>query len=203
MKWRAIILSLAVMASGCGGNGAGPESEAAVPSPTATVEPSTGSPANVMEDMEWHLFPDPDTPAEGEKPILSIWAERVTGMGDDSTALAIEDVEAVVPAQAPDDREIHFSAARGVYEEGKGARLEGGVVATIDDMTIELEAISWEIAPDQAGAPVGGLAASDAPLKITSPTQSLEASSLRLFSESKTLELRGVTGEITFSGETP
>lgn len=201
MKYCLTALLLAALAAGCGGGPPVPESSGGEPG--VDTGPADVAPEDVMENINMHLWPSTDTPGEDVKPLLSIQAERVTGMGGGTEQLTFEGARAVVPAREPGDLEINFVAERGSYVEGKRAVLEGGVVARIDDMTIELEDIVWEIVPGLAGAAGQSLAASDNPLRITSPTQQLEASSLRLRAGAKMLELRDVSGEFTFTGDMP
>lgn len=156
-----------------------------------------------MQDMNLKLWPSTDTPGENVKPLLSIHAARVMGMGGDAKELMLEDAKAVVPATGPESRELEFSAKFGTFVEGERALLRDGVVARIDDMTIELEEITWTIVPGEGGAPSSGVASSDRPLHITSPTQDLEAQGLRLYAATETIELHEVTGFITFVGDTP
>jgi len=156
-----------------------------------------------MENFEMRLWPSTENPGENLAPLLYIRAERVMGLGGDTKELTFEGAEAVVPATSPESRELQFTAKFGSFVEGERALLRDGVVARIDDMTIELEEITWSIMPGEGGAAGSGLAASDRPLRIVSPTQNLEAQALRLYADTETLELREVTGEITFIGELP
>jgi hypothetical protein len=194
---------LAVLAAGCGG--APPAPEAPPETPAAPEAP----PEDVMENVQLELWPSTDTPGQDVKPLLLIRAARVTGSGGETKSLSFEGAEATVPAAAPGATELQFTAQHGAFEEGVRAVLDQGVVARVNDMIIELESITWEVAGAggeagaEAGGGGGGIAYSDRPLKITSPTQRLEAASLRLDVATETIELRQVTGEITFSGETP
>ena len=156
-----------------------------------------------MEGVTLDLFPSTDTPGQNLKPLLSIRAERVTRTGGDLSALSFEGARAIVPARTPEAREIEFSADRGEFMEGKSAMLDGNVIARINDMIIELEAITWEIVPGEGGSESGGVATSERPLRITSPNQNLTASGLRLDTAAEIIELRDVDGEFTFVGDTP
>ena len=187
-----------VLLAGCSGNPDTP-----VENTGATDAPLVAPAKDVMQDMTLDLWPSTDTPGDNVKPLLSIRAERVMGMGDDSQELTFEGAEAVVPATGPNARELQFSAKLGSFVQGVRANLRDGVVARIDDMTITLEEISWDIVAGDGSAPGTGVASSDKPLHIMSPTQDLEAQGLRLYLATETLELRDVTGFITFTGDTP
>ncbi len=199
MKRIVPIIALILLVAGCGND-----------TPETPAEPAQAAPGeapavaeDAMEGMKLDLWPSTDTPGENVKPLLSIRAAQVKGLGAETNELTFEGAEAVVPAKSAEDREIRFSATRGSYLEGQKAVLSGGVTALIDDMTISLEDITWDIVPGEGGAPGTGIASSDNPLRITSPTQDLEAQGLRLYIVTQTFELRDVNGFITFSGETP
>lgn len=190
-------LALAVFAAGCGGVPPAPtEDGTAAPDSTDTV----AAPADVMENVKLELWPSPDTPGQDVKPLLLIRAARVTGSGGDTKSLSFEGAEATVPATEPGATSLQFDANHGTFQEGVRALLDQGVVAHVNDMTIELEEITWEVASGEGNS---GLAFSDHPLKITSPTQNLEAASMRLDMTTQTIELRQVTGEISFTGDAP
>lgn len=194
-----MLVLLLILGAGCGGGDPAPPPEEApgVPAPAPAPPPQ-----DVMEGVSLDLFPDPDTTQQNVKPLLSIQAARVTRSGEDTNTLTFEGAEAVVPSQTPGAREIRFSAARGVFVEGVRAELSGGVTARINEMTITLEDIIWEILPEEGDAG-GSVARSDNKLQITSPTQNLVADSLRLDTAAETIELQNVVGEFTFIGEAP
>ncbi len=202
MKYWIVVVFPALTLAACGG-GAPPTAPA--PQTGAEAAPA-GTPDNAMDmtNIEMHLWPSSEAPGQDEKPLLSIRAQRVTGNMDGSGAeLSFEGAQAVVPQQKPEDSQIHFEAASGTFQENQRAVLKGGVKAQIDDMAIALEEITWEIAPKDGEEGGSGMAFSDKPLKITSPTQNLEAARLRLYPDTQSMELYDVTGVITFSGEQP
>ena len=202
MKYWIALMSPAVLLAGCGGGSpatpppASPEAETA---PAATPDSAMD-----MTNIEMHLWRSSNAPGQDQKPLLSIRAARVTGNMDESGAeLSFEGAQAVRPQQKPEDAQIHFEAARGTFLENQRAVLKDGVKAQIDDMAITLEEITWEIAPEGGAEGGTGMAFSDKPLKIISPTQNLEAARLRLYPDTNTMELYDVTGVITFTGEKP
>lgn len=160
-----------------------------------------------MEDIELHLWPSTESTGQDVKPLLSIRAQRVVGAADETGGttgeMAFEGAIADVPAQEEGDPRIHFEAARGIYLDDQRAVLQGGVTAEIDTMTIALEDITWEIFPEADADGNTSMAYSDNPMKITSPTQNLEAARLRLYPDTEVLELYEVSGEITFMGVQP
>lgn len=200
--WIAVVFPALTLAA-CGG-GAPPEAPA--PQTDAETAPAEAAPDNAMDmtNIEMHLWPSSEAPGQEEKPLLSIRAQRVTGNMDGSGAeLSFEGAQAVVPQQKPEDSQIHFEAASGTFQENQRAVLKGGVKAQIDDMAIALEEITWEIAPQDGEEGGTGMAFSDKPLTITSPTQKLEAARLRLYPDTNSMELYEVSGVITFTGEKP
>lgn len=202
MKYWIALVSPAVMLAGCGGGSPATPPPA---SPEAETAPAA-TPDNAMDmtNIEMHLWRSSDAPGQDQKPLLSIRAARVTGNMDESGAeLSFEGAQAVRPQQNPEDSQIHFEAARGTFLENQRAVLKDGVKAQIDDMAITLEEITWEIAPEGGAEGGTGMAFSDKPLKIMSPTQNLEAARLRLYPDTNTMELYDVTGVITFTGEKP
>ena len=202
MKYLIALLSPVVVLSGCGGGSPATPPPA---SPEAETAPEA-APDNSMDmtNIEMHLWRSSDAPGQDQKPLLSIRAERVTGNMDGSGAeLSFEGAQAVRPQQKPEDSQIHFEAERGTFQENKRAVLKDGVKAQINDMAITLEEITWEIAPEDGVEGGTGMAFSDKPLKITSPTQNLEAARLRLYPDANTMELYEVSGVITFTGEKP
>lgn len=200
MRFATVLFVLAAAMAGCTGGtppAAPPVEQAAVPAPAA-------APEDVMEGVEMHLFePSDDAPKQDEKPLLSIRADRVSGsMSGDAAELSFEGAKAVAQQKA-DKPPIYFEAARGRFQEKKRAVLEGGVRATIDDMTITLEEITWEVHAPEGTEGETGMAFSDKPLNISSPTQELEAARLRLYPDTQVMELYEVTGVINFKEIAP
>lgn len=204
MKYPTAPLIFVLLLAGCGGGTPAPPE--APPEATPGDAPSAEAPTDMMDmnEVEMQLWPSSDAPAQGTRPLLSIRAQRVTGSLDGTTAeLSFEGAQAVVPPQEEGDSNINFEAARGTYQQNRRAVLSGGVTAQIDDMAIALEDITWEILPQEGAETSTGLAFSDNPLKIASPTQNLEAARLRLYPDTQTMELYDVKGTITFTGEQP
>ena len=199
--WTAVLIPVAMVA-GCGGG------TPAVPPPADPVAESAPAeaPSDTMDmtNIEMHLWPTGDAPGQDVKPLLSIRAQRVTGsMEGGGAEMSFEGAQAIVPPRTPEDAPIRFEAARGTFQENKRALLKDGVKAQVGDMSIALEDITWEMVPEEGTDHKAGMAFSDKPLKITSPTQNLEAARLRLYPDTNTMELYDVTGVITFSGAKP
>lgn len=204
MKYLTTPLIFVLLLAGCGGGTSAPPE--APPEANPGDAPTAEAPTDMMDmnEVEMQLWPSSDAPAQGTRPLLSIRAQRVTGSLDGTTAeLSFEGAQAVVPPQEEGDSNINFEAARGTYQQNRRAVLSGGVTAQIDDMAIALEDITWEILPQEGAETSTGLAFSDNPLKIASPTQNLEAARLRLYPDTQTMELYDVKGTITFTGEQP
>lgn len=196
--WFLTFGLLWVLAACSGGTGTTPESNGNA-GETPVPEPA---PEDVMENIEMHLWPAHAAPRQGQKPLLSIRASRFTGSAgglDGGDEWTFEGADAIAPAQEEGETEIRFEAARGVFREEQHATLEGGVTAYVNDMTIDLENFIWEIGGESGEGP-GSRAYSNQPLTINSPTQHLEASSIRLDPATSSFELTDVTGEIHFGG---
>jgi hypothetical protein len=199
MKPYALALSLTLWLAACSGDSVPP-----VDGPDVVGDAEAPElPEDVMENIEMHLWPANAAPRQGQKPLLSIRASSVTGSAAEGGEWAFRDAIAVAPAQEAGQAEIRFKAARGSFDEGRGAVLEDSVTAYMNDMTIQLQDIIWELGTDAGADAKGGQAYSNHPLTIDSPTQKLEASSLRLDPETSNFELTDVSGEIHFGGMTP
>lgn len=171
------------------------------PTNDSTVSPTSENiPEDVMENIEMSLWPSGDSAQQSQKPVLSISASRFTGSIGSDSEWAFEDAVAIAPAQDAEHVDIRFEAAHGVFREDQRASLQGGVTAYMNDMTIYLEDITWEIASDDTEGHPAGRAYSTNPLRIDSPTQKLEATSMTLNPETAIIELTDVVGEF-FLGE--
>ena len=164
------------------------------------ASPTNAPPEDVMENIEMSLWPANAAPRQGQKPVLSIRARRFMGSVGSGGEWTFEDAEAVAPAQDEKHASIRFKAARGVFLEDQRAVLQGGVTAYINDMTIHLEDITWEIGAGNGETPKSGTAYSNNPIRIDSPTQKLDASSMTLNPETAIIELPDVSGEFYFGG---
>jgi len=196
VKYCILLTALTLLLAACfgeSGTGAPPVDSDAMPDPGA-------APEDVMENIEMDLWPTNAVPQQGSKPLLSIRARRFAGSVGSDNEWSFEDAEAVAPAQDDQQTTIRFKAARGVFREEERATLEGGVTAYLDGMTIHLDDFTWEIGAQVGDAPQQGRAYTDNPLRIDSPTQQLEASSMTMNPETAIFELRDVSGEIHFGG---
>ena len=158
---------------------------------------------DMMANIDMQLWPLDEVPQAGQKPLLTIKASRFFPSAASDDEWRFEDAVAWAPAQREGQADIHFEANSGLFHEGKWARLEGEVKAWMNDMTIELEDIVWEIGDESSTDQPGGRAYSDHPITIESPTQQLEATSLKLDPKTSEFELTDVSGEIHFGGMTP
>lgn len=170
------------------------------PDETALSPTSAAPPEDVMENIEMSLWPPSDTVQQNQKPVLSIRASRFTGSVGSDSEWSFEEAVAVAPAQDEAHVDIRFEAAHGVFHEDQRATLQGGVTAEMNDMTIHLEDITWEIASEGGEENPAGRAYSTNPVRIDSPTQNLEATSMTLNPETAIIELTDVVGEF-FLGE--
>jgi hypothetical protein len=191
---KNILLAIALLTTFIGCSGEAPNvSDVESATNRATPDAPVG---DVMENIEMNLWPENTVPQPGERPILWIRAERFEGDLGSGGALSFEGAEAIAPAQEEGQVDLRFVAARGQFQEGKRATLEGGVTAHLDGMTIHMEAITWEI-PEGENS---GVAYSKQPVRIESPTQQLTASSMTLDPATAAITLTDVDGEIRFGG---
>ena len=196
MKGAALTIIAVLLLSACNGT---PTAE--VPRQNDTnLAPSDGPPEDVMENIEMHLWQKSSAPRQGQKPLLSISARLFRGSVGSGDEWSFEGAEAFAPAQDEQGSDIEFMADSGVYVEDKRATLLGNVQANLNDMTIHLEDITWEIQPASGDTMGGGMAYTNQPVRIDSPTQQLNATSMTIDPATSAFTLKDVTGEIYFGG---
>ena len=196
MKRAALTIVAVLVFSGCNGT---PTSEVA-PQNNENRSQSDGLSEDVMENIEMHLWPTSSAPRQGQKPLLSISARLFRGSVGSGNEWSFEDAQALAPAQDEQGSDIEFKANSGVYVEDKWATLQGGVTANLNDMTIYLKDITWEIRPASGDTMGGGMAYTNHAVRIDSPTQQLNATSMTIDPATSAFTLKDVAGEIYFGG---
>ncbi|MCF6285295.1 MAG: hypothetical protein L3K26_08905 [Candidatus Hydrogenedentes bacterium] len=193
-----LLIVFSVLLAACSGEAPSGAPQEAPPASSPTHAPLE----NVMENIEMSLWPSDTAPQQGQKPLLSIEAKRFVGSLGSAKEWTFEGAKAVAYAQEEGDTDIHFKAAHGTFIEGKRAVLKGDddndVTAQLDDMTIYLKDITWEISAKNGEDAQGGMAYSNNPIRIDSPTQKLEAASMTLNPETAIIELVDVSGNFYF-----
>lgn len=189
---RICVAVLALACIGCGREAAPPP-----PVPAEDAEPIATAPQEAVSMSGINLFMHDARPTAGatRKPTFSVHADYFAMLDDQ--VWSFENARAAIYGQDAQQEEVRLQAARGRFEEDRGAFLEGGVSAFVGDMTMELANIEW-INPREEGEE--GVARSDNELRVNSPSLQLHASSLRLYPESKRFVLTNVEGMVRFGG---
>lgn len=146
-----------------------------------------------MEGINLYLHDAAPTPGAASRPTFSVHAEQFSLL--DNAVWSFEHARAVIYGEQPGGGEITLEAARGRFEEDRGALLEGGVKAYVDELLMELADIEW-VNPQRADEE--GVARSGNPVRVTGPSLNLSASSLRLYPERKVFFLTDVSGLVRF-----
>ncbi|MFP4502751.1 MAG: hypothetical protein ACLFTT_17295 [Candidatus Hydrogenedentota bacterium] len=194
-RWRttvagaAVSLGAALAVAGCEGRIA-PESP---PAPHAERPGETQDAGGAMSMQGINLYLHEAKPSAGapRNPTFRLHAERFAMLEDD--VWSVQNAQALLYGDAPDDEAVTIEAARGRFEEAWGATLEGGVTAYVNDIVIKLQNLEW-VNPQQENEQ--GVARSDKPLTLDGPTATLEAASIRLYPDARRFVLTDVSGRI-------
>jgi hypothetical protein len=170
-----------------------------------TPPPQAPPPANeapaveglTMQGIDLYLHDASPTPGAPRKPTFWVHAEQFSML--ENGVWRFEQARAVVYGDDAQEEAITLEAERGRFEADRGALLEGGVKAFVQDMRMDLSDIEW-INPQNEDEE--GVARSDQPLLVDSPSMQLKAGSLRLYPEQKQFVLTEVSGQVRF-GRTP
>lgn len=196
MARRCTITLLFGVLLGCGG----PEApntpvETAPETAVETAETEPASEAITMNGINLYLHDARPTAGLTQKPTFWVHADFFTVLDDQ--VWSFEQARAVVYGQNTQEEAIALEAARGRFEEDRGAMLEGSVTARVGDMLMQMSDIAY-VNPKAEGEE--GLAHTENPLSVQSPTLDLKASSLRLLPESRKFVLTNVVGTLRFEG---
>lgn len=180
----AIMTSMALMA-GCGGAPAPPP----LPEVTADTTPQD-EPEDTITMSGINLFihdSKPTVQGVDRKPLFWLHADKYQMEG---TMWSVEAARAVIYGQREGSVDVVLDATRGRFEEGKGAYLKDGVVATMNDITIEMQDVNCVILEDESL----GEASSDNPVKVRGNDIQLDAGSIRIYPETREMELTDIQG---------
>ncbi len=171
----------------------------ATPPPPPETESSTlPESVTTMRGIDLYIHGAEATAGTAERPLFWVHAETFSVHEEDDT-WDFEDARAVVYPEDKNGDPVIFDAARGRFEQDRGARLEGGVTGHIGPLTMELEEVTWEKADGEGR----GTAWTDHPVVLDDPNMHLEAQSMRLEPDTKAFTLTHVTGEIRFGRSEP
>jgi hypothetical protein len=165
--------------------------------PPEQEEPMSAATAEEPEDLlkmtDINLYLHDPRPTEGapRKPTLWIRADDFTVAEDD--LWRFHNAQATIYGETDMDS-IRLEADEGIFQEDVKATLAGTVRAQVGDMHMQMQDI--EYTNPQEDLP--GMARTDGPVKVASPTLDLEASSMRFYPDTKTYELTDVSGTIAF-----
>jgi hypothetical protein len=185
---RALICALGGGFAGCG------LFSTPAPPPLPTVDSTPAAPREEADDAITmsgiNLFIHDNAPTvEGveRKPLLWLHAEKYRMEG---TVWWVEQARAVVYAHEEGGSDLTLEAARGRFDEGKGAYLESGVIARMADLTIEMQDVSCDILDDRAV----GVARSANPVRVRGEDIELDAAGIELRPDKREVELTDVRG---------
>ncbi len=163
--------------------------------PKAELE-TTASPAEPgnrirMSGVKLYLHDTRPTYGLPRKPTFMVQADVLALMQEDVWTL--EKAHAVVLGGDEDAEDMVFEAARGRFQEEERVHLEGGVVAHVGTLVMELEDIEW-INTDRE-------ARTDNPVHIVDGETHLDAATLRLYLDERLFVLTDVKGVIRLDRE--
>lgn len=180
----AIMTSMAVL-TGCGGAPAPPP----LPEVAADTAPQD-EPEDTITMSGINLFihdSKPTVQGADRKPLFWLHADKYQMEG---TMWSVETARAVIYGQREGSVDVVLDATRGRFEEGKGAYLKDGVVATMNDITIEMQDVNCVILEDESL----GEASSENPVKVRGNDIQLDAGSIRIYPETREMELTDIQG---------
>lgn len=185
--------AFAILAASCAGAGCGFFATPAPP-PLPVIDSAPEGPREEAEDAITmrgiNLFIHdnaPTVPGVERKPLLWLHADTYRM---DGAVWWVEGARAVIYAHSEEGADLSMEAARGRFDEGKGAYLEDGVVARMADLVIELQDVSCDILEDQTV----GVAHSDNPVRVRGEDIELDAAGIRLHPGTREVELTDVRG---------
>ncbi len=171
--------------AGCGGAPAPP------PLPEVPADPSPQEePEDTITMSGINLFihdSKPTVQGADRKPLFWLHADKYQMEG---TVWWVETARAVIYGQQEGSVDVVLDATRGRFDEGKGAFLKDGVVATMDDIVIEMQDVNCVILEDESL----GEASSDNPVKVRGNDIQLDAGTIRIYPENREIELTDIQG---------
>ncbi len=203
MKALACALILLLLLGGCGGDAPTPAPGQDAPEQAAATEaqpenarrPAPGESA-VITGMDFYLYAKGPTLGEARKPAFHLHADKVR-QGSGETYI-LEGVQATIFGEGEGESEsegdgegIRITSERGLFEQNKGAHLEGNVVGLIGDLRFEMAEATYT----EPSAGESGIIHSSQPVRITGPGLIVTGASLRI--DTRTLKSRISTAHLT------
>lgn len=185
---RLALIAVGLLMAGCGDKTSPPVQQTSAAPEISEALPNPGEIS--MQDINLYLHDTSPTTGGARKPSFWVNAHKFS-MQEEGNWL-FKDARAVIYGESQADENIILESKSGTFEEGIGAILEDGVVATIGDMILHLDHIIWKNPSENER----GVAYSDAPLTIDGADTHLSADSVRLYPKEKTFELVRVAGSI-------
>ena len=193
MRWSiALALGLTACSSSVTSNDSPPPPEA-----TAEGAPEgEGSDVSTLTMQGIKLYLYEASPAVGvaQKPVFEVSADVFRQV--EEKVWRFENAHAIVNPEGPEEDAFILDAAAGELREEESAYLSGGVTGSLGTMTLEFEDLVWENGTEERPS----VARSDHPVSIQDPAMELDATSIRLYPDTKRLELENVSGHLRFGG---
>lgn len=157
-------------------------------------EGTEGEATLTMQGIKLYIYDSSPAVGVAQKPVFEVSADTFRQM--EEKIWRFENARAVVNPEGPQEDAIIFVAAAGELREEESAHLQGGVTGDVGTMHIQFEDVIWQ----NGTADRPSMAQSDSPVSIRDPAMELDASSIRLYPDTKRLELRDVSGYLRFGG---
>jgi len=184
VKQGAVGSLVLALAWGCGGSLAPPADPPDAAGPVFAEE----RPAMEGRGVTLRLNQSDPTFGTPRKPTVTLHGETFS-VGEDGI-WSLEDVRAKIRGTAQDAEPILLEAGRARFQEAKTAYLKDGVVARAGSMRMELIDLEW-VNEERMGR-------TDHPVFIRTDTMHLNASSLRLYPDTRRVVMTDVVGTLRF-----
>ncbi|HEO71069.1 MAG TPA: hypothetical protein ENN80_07385 [Candidatus Hydrogenedentes bacterium] len=161
-------------------------------SPKGSAEPSPTNDDITMDRIHLYLHDTRPTQGAPRKPAFAVQAESVALA--DQGVQSFQNARAVIHSADRQTEDILIDAGCGRIEEAKSAYLEGGVVARIGSMRLDLEDLEW--------LNQQRLARTDRPVRIVDGSSRFRAAGMRLDMDAGELILTNGTGLFCFERNT-
>lgn len=192
---RYLLTALAAIVAGC---------SQPAPAPPAPAEP-TASDSSVVQDLDTlemsgiklYLYDKAAIPGQERNPVFSVEADKFSQ--DAEKTWRFTQAKATAHARKEGDNDIIFNAGSGALREEESASLDGGVVAQVGPMTIEMADVLWS----QGSETEPPVASTVNPVKVLDPSMQLFAQQFRLYPADSQFALLEVHGEVAFAAPQP
>ncbi len=171
-----------------------PPVEQASPDATGVVQ---GADTLEMSGIKLYLYDKAAIPGQERNPVFSVEADKFSQ--DAEKTWRFTQAKAIAHAQQEGDNDIIFNAGSGALREEESASLEGGVIAQVGPMTIEMTDVLWS----QGSETEPPIATTNQPVKVLDPSMHLLAEQFRLYPADSQFALLEVQGEVAFLAPQP